>query len=279
MLRPLLCLLTCAIASGQSFEVASVKPSPPIQPNARVFFGPPRGGPGTPDPGQITWTYANMIYLLTVAYDVKAFQITGPAWITTQRYDIVAKVPAGATKQQLSAMWRNLLAERFGLVVHHEAREFQVEELVVAKGGPKLKVTAGDSDAEPPEGPPQMKDGKLAGPGQISIVFPGGRARTMAIGQHLESLIVMLSTQLNRPVLDKTGLTGRYDFELQYSMRSPPPMPALPSGASAAPTNDTESEPDITVALPQQLGLRLVSAKATLDVIVIDKLAKVPTEN
>src|SRR5690242_11790645 len=117
-------LLGAIVAFGQApltFEVASVKPSAPGWERGGVFFGPPRGGPGTPDPGQITWTYANMIYLLTVAYDVKAFQITGPAWITTQRYDIVAKVPAGATKQQLSAMWRNLLAERFGLVVHHEA--------------------------------------------------------------------------------------------------------------------------------------------------------------
>src|SRR4051812_19252694 len=101
MVRLLLCLWTCLIASGQTFEVASVKPSPPIQPNARVFFGPPRGGPGTGDPGQITWAYANMMSLLMTAYDVKAFQVSGPTWIATERYDIVAKVPAGATKQQM----------------------------------------------------------------------------------------------------------------------------------------------------------------------------------
>ena len=80
------------------FEVASIQPSPPVRQGDRVYFGPPRGGPGTPDPGQITWSYALMKSLIVTAYDVKAYQVSGPAWLDTERYDIVAKVPAGATR-------------------------------------------------------------------------------------------------------------------------------------------------------------------------------------
>src|SRR5277367_4100962 len=92
------CLLAfgCVLAFGQSapsptFEVASVKPSPPVTPGARVFFGPARGGPGTPDPGQITWTYATLRGLLMTAYDVNEYQINGPSWLNTERYDILVK--------------------------------------------------------------------------------------------------------------------------------------------------------------------------------------------
>ncbi len=125
----------------EQFEVASVKPSAPVPPSGGVYFGPPRGGPGTPDPGLITWTYARLRDLLMTAYNVKTYQLTGPEWFNTERYDIIARVPAGATKEEVRAMWRKLLAERFGVVLHHESKEFQVEELVIDKGGSKLKET------------------------------------------------------------------------------------------------------------------------------------------
>lgn len=73
--------------------------------------------------------------MLISAYDVKAYQVSGPAWFGTERYDIAAKVPERATEEQVRVMWQNLLAERFGVMLHHESKEFQVEELVVAKGG------------------------------------------------------------------------------------------------------------------------------------------------
>src|SRR5712691_10581033 len=99
-------IFACALAFGQAtenltFEVASVKTSPPVPPTGGVYFGPARGGPGTPDPGQITWSYPTLKTLLMTAYDVKAYQLSGPAWLDTERYDIVAKVPAGATKEQV----------------------------------------------------------------------------------------------------------------------------------------------------------------------------------
>src|SRR5580693_30763 len=114
-------------AFGQTFEVASVRPTPPPQPGAMVFYGPPRGGPGTSDPGQITWASAALRSIVMLAYDVQTFQVTAPDWLATERYDMAAKVPPGATKEQVSAMWRNLLKERFGMLVHHESKEFQIQ--------------------------------------------------------------------------------------------------------------------------------------------------------
>ncbi len=122
--------LLAGSAFAQTFEVASVKQSPAVKPGERVFDGPARGGPCSPDPGQITWTYARFVDLLMTAYDVRNYQIRGPAWLESERYDVLARVPPGATKEQVRAMWQNLLAERFGLALHHEPREFRVDELV-----------------------------------------------------------------------------------------------------------------------------------------------------
>lgn len=265
-------LLSVAIAVGgfaQTFEVASVKPT--VLPE-RVYIGPARGGPGTSDPGQITWNYARFIDLMMTAYDVKPFQINGPSWISTERYNVIAKVPEGATKEQLGPMWQSLLTERFGLALHRESKEFQVEELVIAKGGHKLKeTTLANPDAE---GPPQIdKNGALNSPGFVNMLHAGTggtSVHTIARAQNLSKLAVLLSNQVGRPVLDKTGLTGRYDFELDFTAN-------LPGSANA----DTPSDPGMGVAdaLQRQLGLRMVAAKAKLDVLIIDKAEKVPTAN
>ena len=97
---------------GPSFEVASVRPTPPPQPGAMVFYGPARGGPGSSDPGQITWSSAALRSVVMLAHDVQGFQVTAPDWLATERYDIIAKVAAGATKAQVNVMWQNLLKER-----------------------------------------------------------------------------------------------------------------------------------------------------------------------
>jgi uncharacterized protein (TIGR03435 family) len=268
-----------------AFEVASVKPSAPVPPNGGVYFGPPRGGPGTPDPGLITWSYATLKGLLMAAYDVKNYAVSGPAWLNTERYDIVAKVPAGATREQVNRMWQRLLAERFGVVLHHESREFQVEELVVDKGGSKLKETAWDPASPLPSGPPQRDaNGELESPGQVNTISPrenGASVHTIAKAQPISQLTATLSNALNRPVLDKTGLAGKYDYIIDFVIdQLPLPPPGQPGpGAPAVPGNATESGPDLAAAVQQQLGLRLMRSKAMLDVVVIDKAEKMPTAN
>jgi len=270
----------------EQFEVASVKPSAPIPPNGGVYFGPPRGGPGTPDPGLITWTYARLRDLLMTAYDMKTYQVNGPDWLNTERYDIVARVPAGATKEQVNAMWQGLLAERFGVVLHHESREFQVNELIIDKDGSKLRATTWDPASPLPPGAPQFDtDGGLASPGQVVRIFPrenGASFHTVARAQPISRLTALLGNALNRPVLDKTGLAGQYDYSIDYIMDQaalPPPPSGSGPGPGAAPANAGEPGPDIASAIRQQLGLRLVPGKAMIDVLIVDKAEKVPTAN
>lgn len=289
-------LLSCSLLLAQpgpvtaqpslTFEVASVKPSAPIGPGDHVFFGPPRGGPGTPDPSRITWTYATLRNLLMTAYTAEPYQIAGPDWLNTERYDIAVTLPAGATKDQVSAMWHNLLAQRFGLVLHRESKEFQVEELVIAKSGAKLKESADDPNV-PPDGPPVLKsNGELAGPGLITTIMPGphgATAHSVARAQPLSKVTTMLANALRRPVLDRTGLTGKYDFTVDFVLgaNSVPQLAGRPPGPRSSNSLDDAREPgpDLTAAVQQQLGLRLITSKAKLEVLVIDKAQKIPSEN
>ena len=282
--------LACVSVSGQTadnltFEVASVKRTPSPEPNARVFFGPPRGGPGTSDPVQITWTNAALLAILQTAYDVQIFQVTAPDWMNTERYDIVAKVPVGATKAQVHVMWQNLLKERFGLVLHHESKDFQVEELTVAKGGSKLKETS-DPNIEPftpVGGPPKLdKNGspEMNGSGAIVMISLNANnptAHMTAKGLPLSDIATRLAGLLRRPVIDKTGLTGKYDFTLEYA----PELAGIPMPAGFPAPTDGASDPPTSIpsAVEKQLGLKLTSTKGMLDLIVVDRAEKVPTEN
>jgi uncharacterized protein (TIGR03435 family) len=265
------------VHAADTFEVASVKPSPPIPANGGVYFGPARGGPGTPDPGQITWTYARFIDLLTTAYDVQIYQINGPAWMASERYDIQVKLAPGTTQNQVRLMWKNLLAERFGLMLHHESKEFQVEELVAAKAGHKLKESDDDPAFALTGEPPKLKDGALLTPGLVSRIMPGANGlnvQTVARAQPLSKLTGMLTNVVGRPVLNKTGLAGTYDFTLDFTAPAPPRQPR-----ADAPEHPAESGPEISAAIEQQLGLKLVAAKARLDTLIIDKIEKTPTAN
>src|ERR1017187_586637 len=136
-------LLVIGVGLGQTqFDVASVKPAAPIAGNTiRVMM---RGGPGSSDPGQITYTNVSLKNVLMNAYGVKDFQISGPGWLDSERYDIVAKVPRGATKEQSKVMMQNLLAERFKLALHREKKDLPMYALVVGKNGPKLTESVED---------------------------------------------------------------------------------------------------------------------------------------
>jgi len=266
-------------ALAQEFDAASVKPTPP-NPRGAIFFGPARGGPGTADPTHITWPSATLKNVLMIAYDVKTYQVIVPGWMDTERYDFAVSVPEGATKAQVAVMWQKLLADRFGMVLHHETKEFQVDELVVSRGGHNLTETTETTVAD---GPPKVENGKLVGPGMVTFIFPGpggATGRLTAVAQGLSGLVTMLSNQLGHPVVDKTGLTGRYDFTLEFAANLPgmqlpggPPPPATQGLMPAEPPLD------LGAAVQQKLGLRLEKGKALLDVIVVDRAEQVPTEN
>ena len=135
------------------------------------------------------------------AYEVKPFQVSGPAWLDTERYDIVAKVPAATSKEQVNLMWQNLLAERFGVKLHHESKEFQVQELVVGKDGQKMKESAENpNEPAPPVGPPTFdKNGSLSSPGFVIMMMMGTNgptARATSKSQPISRLTAMLTTQV-----------------------------------------------------------------------------------
>ena len=141
--------ITVALAQPQtggpaapSFDVASIKPSGPQSIRGS------EGGPGGSDPGLYRFGLASLLDLISVAYDVKVFQISSATPLDRQNFDLVAKIPDGATKQQFRAMLQNFLAERFHLKLHIQSKEFPAYELVIAKSGPKLSTPASRSQAK-----------------------------------------------------------------------------------------------------------------------------------
>jgi uncharacterized protein (TIGR03435 family) len=269
------------------FEVATVKRSPP---SAGYFLSSARGGPGTADPGQLTIRYWTLKSLLSRAFSVRALQVSGPAWLdktVADRYDIVAKVPPGASKDDANVMLQNLLVERFGLVYHRETRDVPGYELVIAKNGLKMKESTIDATpspkpkAQPGQLPPVQRDRNgipLLPGGQAAILLgagPGGLHALSGSQQTLAQLTSILTDAVREPVVDKTGLTAKYDFGIAFDSSGLVDFPTPPERLNSA----VDPAPSLFTALQQELGLRLDRKKVSLDVVVIDRLEKVPTEN
>jgi uncharacterized protein (TIGR03435 family) len=225
--------------AGPSFEVASIKAAPPID-FAAIQSGKIRLGMKV-DGAQVNFGGMPLQALLTQAYGVKPYQIAGPDWIMTERFDISAKLPDGATEDQVPAMLQSLLAERFKLMAHRENREHPVYALIAAKGGPKLKEAAPEADAPPnpaaeggrgaisipgPDGPTTIKqspDGR--GAVVSSKQFGTMRMSPGPDGVHMEAskitmaaLADMLGPFTDRPIVDEAGLKGNYQVTLDLSL-------------------------------------------------------------
>ena len=257
--------ITCGTLFSQTtanleFEVASVRLAVP-QPNGRVLTG-VRGGPGTSDPGQIIYDFP-LKALLSSAYGVKRYQVNGPAWLDTEIYEVIAKIPPDTTGEQAKVMLQNLLADRFNLKLHRETREFPLYEITVAKGGPKLKLSGSPLPSNNKD-----KDGYSLIPNftGLAMLPSNGKIRIGANAQPLSTLALVLTDRLGGPVVDKTGLTATYNFTLEFA--SPNAAPDAPGDA-----------PELATAMQEQLGLRLEKTKGPLEMIVVDKGDKVPTEN
>jgi uncharacterized protein (TIGR03435 family) len=191
--------------------------------------------------------------ILRLAYGVQKSQIVGlPDWGTTEHFDAdgIPNVEGQPNLKQFQAMLRKLLAERFGLVTHTEQRELSVYALTVAKGGPKLTPSKGD-----PNGLPNDDDTENAG--QATVRMNNTTMREFALD---------LLFHTDRPVVDRTGLTGRYDFQLKWTFDD-----------ARAPTNGSAA-PSLFTAIQEQMGLKLEAVKAPVDVMVIDKVER-PSAN
>jgi uncharacterized protein (TIGR03435 family) len=293
----MICLGQAEAQTPLTFEVASVRVAdqkPPRSPMPAA--GDITGGPGTADPTRISYTWVLVRRLLMTAFGVPLDQISGSDWVMGQdaRFDIVANVDPGATKEQAAEMLLNLLKERFHLTFHREKKDFDMYALVVAKGGPKLK------DAAPADGPPPPPP-QPGTPAPRPVLdrdgfpqLPAGRTFAQGAGNNgvnrvtfrmstPQGLLGMLGFDLgNARTVDKTGLTGKYDFTLEYSQSGLPGLTGR-GGLKAAPPGgaaDTgDPAPDLFSALEKQLGLKLEKSKTQLDVVVIDHMDKTPTEN
>lgn len=283
MPRLILCLLAAALARGQQFEAASVKPAAPGT-EPRIV-----GGPGTSSPGRISYLGQSLRTLVFVAYRVQIFQLTTPAWLDQEYFDVVAKLPQGATQDDLRVMLQNLLKERFALKIHRESRAAAGYILRPGKGGPKLKPSpplSPDADTSFPKRFDVDKDGFLILPPGVSnmITFPTGSgiSRTSAGRQSIAALCTWLGRQLQQPVQDETGLAGLYDFHLAFATDSITPM-GRPRSDDAAPPPDQLRASDPAPTLPQaveaQLGLKLELRSLPVEYLVIDHIERKPIEN
>lgn len=276
--------LSAQVVNGPRFEVASVRKAAPPPAGSGVRDG-VRGGPGTSDPSQVTYTSLRLKDLLLTAYGVNDYQISGPDWLDTERYDIAAKIPLGTSKEQFAVMLQALLTERFQLNTHHETREQTVYALVVAKGGPKLKpwVSLPGAPAPPasnPGAPPAAgKDGfPVVQPGHFAMTARNGHLYIAARKLPLARLANSLARQLGRPVLDRTGLTGEYDYRLEFSTDGL--TAGIPAGPPQVPDPTIEHDAaSLFTALEEQLGLKLERKKSPVDMLIVDHAERDPIQN
>ena len=233
-----------AADANPSFEVATIKPSKPDAPGFGIIFR----------NQQLATLNTTLTDLLAFAYGLHAKQITGgPAWMEQDKYDVLAK-PDGEGQpndKQWKTMVQKLLADRFKLTFHRDKKELSVYAITaIDKTGAKLTKSAGDPNGLPGVG--------FSRPGALTAVNA-----TIA-----DFANVMQSAVLDRPVVDQTGLAGRFDFTLLWT----PDQSQF--GGLAAPVDDPSAPPGLFTAIQEQLGLKLDSTKAPVDVIVIDRVEK-----
>jgi bla regulator protein blaR1 len=254
-----------------SFEAASIKPTASSDGNSFI-----RRMPG----GRFDAHNVATRFLITFSYQVQPFQIVGdPSWVGNDRFDLIAKMegdpPPAAPGSGVDSMMlavRSLLADRFKLVMHKETRELDIYALVMAKPGgkpgPALKPSATDCAAEAKK----MGRGGSA-PGPNDPVTCGSRQNFGRIkfgGMPLSVFATNISGQLGRTVIDRTGLTGNWDFELTFAPERP--LGALPPGVEPPPVDP--NAPTIFTAVQEQLGLKLDSTKGPVEVWVVDSIER-----
>jgi uncharacterized protein (TIGR03435 family) len=218
------------------------------------------------DAGRVNYSNVTLMNVMTRAYSVKEHQITGPDWLRTERYDIVATVPPGSPKDQIPLMLQTLLADRFKLTLHRESKVLPVYALVVGKSGPKLKEA-------------EAVGGMRMSMGPKGLQLSGKVSLTM--------LVDALSRFTDRPVIDMTELKGTYDIDLSFKPEGGPGGPGFfgPGGPGPGGDGERKSPPDsmdtpsIFTAVQETLGLKLEGRKSPVDILIIDHAEKVPTEN
>ena len=276
-----------------AFEVASIKPAEPLDAQ-RLMSGQQRITVNV-DAARADFRDFSLAELIRAAYRVRLYQVSGPDWVTTTRFDVVAKLPEGVSAEQVPEMLKQLLAERFHLAVHSSSKEMPVYALAIGKEGSKLKestpATAADGTiAAQAAAPPAAAGARTRS--TMSVDAPTGSTRmsVRANGLHVDmmnmtmaSLIDWLSRFTDRPVVDTTELKGRYDLELDLS-RDEMLNAASNAGMavdSARRVPDGASDPggDSVFKSVEKFGLKLDPRRLPLTLLVVDHMDRTPTEN
>jgi uncharacterized protein (TIGR03435 family) len=225
-------------AQRVAFEVASVKPN--------------NSGSGSSSThtsrGEIKMENVSLKMWIEQAYNVKDYSLSGPAWLDGDRFDVIGKLPAGAKAAQIKLMLQSLLVERFKLAFHQETKMLPAYALVVDKKGAKIEALAGEGDSSTSSG-----SGRLAGT-RVSMA----------------DFAELLSTNIDRPVQDLTGLGGVYNLKVTWTEDN---RAVPPEGAEAA------TGPSLFSALQEQLGLKLEGRKLPVPIMVIDHIERTALEN
>ncbi len=241
-----------AIAASATFDAASVKVS--NAPDAVMFFGTGTLNTATgtyrvPSAGgsviMNNWTLGSLI---AAAWDLGSGQLSGPDWLNSDRYDVSARTSPQTTQAELRTMLQALLAERFQLATHRESKTLPVYVLTVDKGGSKLHIGTGD---------------------QQSPVLFAPPSRLIGHSSTLQSLANALRRPTGRTVIDKSGISGNFDFTLTWT----------PDTNVQSPDAAADAGPSIFTAVREQLGLRLEPEKSQVDVLVVDRANRVPVAN
>jgi uncharacterized protein (TIGR03435 family) len=312
-----LALAAAAFAQEKSaFEVASVKPAAPLD-NAKILAAMKAGEqiPLGPHAGinRAEYLYMSLKSLIVYAWQVKPYQVSGPDWLDQQRFDIVAKYPAGATKADAPSMLQSLLEERFRLQVHKSTEERPVFALVSGKGAPKLKPSAGkpaplDANAplkpgermiDGPDGKPMLvridsstgnaivdmgeqgrmtyKIDRAATPPVIHIEF--GMVTIPGFAAMMTQILTQVAGGASRQIVDMTHIQGNYEASFDLSIED---MLAMVRNAGidlpVSPTGDSTAANSLSEAV-RSLGLKLESRKATVELLIVDHAEKKPIEN
>jgi uncharacterized protein (TIGR03435 family) len=278
-------LITAYAIAQNEFEVASIRPAATTEEHVDIGMH--------IDGSLVRFNYLSVLACMRIAYEMKAYQFIGPEWIVTAHFDITAKLPAGASQEQVRGMLQNLLLDRFRMTVHREKRDLPVYAMTLAKGGLKLKETAPDAVAPAADVPKSSLDVKATGSAAGVFADLGNGAYFTFADNHLIGhklpmwrVADLLSNFMDKPVIDMTGLGSTTNYDLSFEItaddyRTMQIRGALKSGISLPPeaAQMADLPTDSLSAAIEAAGLRLEGRKAPQDVIVIDHADKTPTEN
>lgn len=233
-----------AFIASPRFQVATIKPSRPEESRTTQIQG-----------NRFATTDTSVVDLLKYAYGLQEQEIVGPKWLKTEKFDVVGdpETQTRPSSDEFKKMIQNLLADRFHLTAHHETRDLSVFEIVAAKGGPRLNKSTGPLDGIPTVG---------YSPGQLAA----GNATIADLAMFLQRFVT------DRPVFDRTGITGKYDLSLRWARDE------LEADGTRQVGDAKNTLPDLFTAIQEQLGLKLQEEKLPAQVFVVDHV-DMPSEN